>query len=204
MSTLAPTALMRSPAPLASPAVYRITVDEYEAMAEAGILRDPRVELIDGLLVKRMPQKPPHVWTVESIDGSLARLLPPGWFTRQAKPVRIPDFDEPEPDICVVKGTRDDYLDGHPEPPNLALLVEVADSSLDRDRGEKRFAYAKGRIACYWLVNLVDRQVEVYTDPVMTGYQSSQVFKPGDVVPLVIDGAEVGRFPVALILPRRP
>jgi Uma2 family endonuclease len=203
MSTLAPNSLMPSPAPLASPAVYRITVDEYEAMAEAGILRDSRIELLDGLLVKKMPQKPPHVWTVESIDKSLTRLLPPGWFTRQEKPVRIPDFDEPEPDVSVVKGTRDDYLEGHPEPPNLALLVEVSDSSLDRDRGEKRFAYAKGRVACYWIVNLVDRQVEVYTDPAATGYQSSQVFQAGDEVPIMIDGAEVGRIPVADLLPPR-
>ena len=203
MSTLAPSALMESPAPLASPAVYRITVDEYEAMAEAGILRDPRVELLDGLLVKKMPQKPPHVWTVESIDKCLSRLLPPGWFTRQEKPVRIPDFDEPEPDVSVVRGTRDDYLERHSEPRDLALLVEVADSSLDRDRGEKWIAYARGRVACYWIVNLVERQIEVYTDPAMTGYQSSQVLRLGDEITLEIDGVGVGRVAVTDLLPPR-
>ncbi len=189
------------PPPLASSAVYRMTVDEYEAMAEAGILRDSRVELIDGLLVRKMTKKPPHVWTVEAVDEALVRLLPPGWFTRQEKPVRIPDFDEPEPDVLVIRGARDDYRKRHPEPADLGLLVEVAETSLDRDRGDKLVAYGKGRVACYWIVNLVDRQVEVYTNPVATGYQSSQVFLPGEYVPVVIDGTEVGRVAVADILP---
>jgi Uma2 family endonuclease len=201
MSTIAPTSAIPVFVPLASPAVYRMTVDEYEAMAEAGILRDPRVELIDGLLVKKMPQKPPHVWSVEVIDETLARLLPPGWFSRQEKPVRIPEFDEPEPDVAVVKGTRNDYMSGHPEPANLAMLVEVADSSLDRDRGEKWLAYAKGRVTRYWIVNLVDRQVEVYSDPTVTGYRSSQVFRPGQDVPIVVDGTEIARIAVADMLP---
>jgi Uma2 family endonuclease len=201
MATNAATLLMPVPAPLASPAVYRMTVDEYEDMAAAGVLRDPRVELIDGLLVKKMTQEPAHVWSVEAVDRSLARLLTAGWFTRQEKPVRIPDFDEPEPDVSVVRGTRDDYRRRHPEPADLGMLVEVADSSLDRDRFEKRRAYAKARVACYWIVNLVDRQVEVHTDPGPAGYQSGQVFKPGQDVPVVLDGAEIGRVPVADLLP---
>ena len=89
------TTFMPPTQPLASPAVYRMTVDEYEAMAEAGILRDPRVELIDGLLVRKMTQKPPHVWTVEAVDEALARLLPAGWFTRQEKPVRFLTLTSP-------------------------------------------------------------------------------------------------------------
>jgi Uma2 family endonuclease len=201
MPTIAPTSAMTLPVPLASPAVYRMTVDEYEALAEAGILRDPRIELIDGLLVKKIAQKPTHVWTVEVIDETLTCLLPLGWFCRQEKPVRIPDFDEPEPDIAVVRGARKDYLNGHPEPPNLAMLVEVADWSLTRDRNEKWLAYARGRVICYWIVNLVDRQVEVYTNPAPTGYQSSQVFRPGQEVSVVIDESEVGRIPVSDILP---
>jgi Uma2 family endonuclease len=82
------------------------------------------------------------------------------------------------------------------------LLVEVADSSLDRDRGEKKAAYARGRIPIYWSVNLVDRQVEVYSNPRRGQYRSSQVFKPGQDVPIVIDGVEVGRIAVADLLPR--
>jgi Uma2 family endonuclease len=202
MSTITPTHPTTAPLTLASPAVYRLSVDEYERIADTGILGDARVELIDGLLVKKITQNPPHTWTVETIDERLSGLLPTAWFTREEKPVRIPQFDEPEPDISVVRGTRDDYLSHHPGPADLALLVEVADSSLDYDRGEKLVAYAKGRVTCYWIVNLVHRQVEVYTNPELTGYQSIQIYKSGQNVPVVFDGIELGRLEVAEILPR--
>jgi Uma2 family endonuclease len=170
----------------------------------AGALDDDRVELIDGLLVKKMPKKPPHVWTGEVINGSLSSRLPPGWFIRQEQPVRIPRFDEPEPDLSVIRGSRDDYLKRHPGPKDIALLVEVADSSLDRDQGQKLLAYAKGGILVYWIVNLVDRQVEVYSSPVPKGYQSRQDFKPGQKFPVMIKGVAFGRIGVADILPEKP
>jgi Uma2 family endonuclease len=81
------------------------------------------------------------------------------------------------------------------------LLVEAADTSLDRDRGVKKMAYARGRIPVYWIINLVDRQVEVYSDPRRGQYRSTQVFEPGQDVPVVIDGVEVGRIAVADLLP---
>ena len=83
------------------------------------------------------------------------------------------------------------------------LLVEVSDSTLDRDRGAKSAAYAKGRIPVYWIVNLVDRQVEVYTHPSPSGYASRVDFKPGEEIPVVLDGVEIGRIAVASILPSR-
>src|SRR4051812_16979016 len=101
MSTVAPP---RPASSLAAPEVYRFTVDEYDRLAEAGVLQDPRVELIDGLLVKKMTQKPPHVWAVENAHDRLNRTLPGGWFIREEKPVRIPPFDEPEPDLSVIRG----------------------------------------------------------------------------------------------------
>ena len=197
MSTIASS----RPSSLAAPDVYRMTVDEYEHLATAGVLDDPRVELIDGLLVRKMTQKPPHTWAVETAHDRLKRRLPPGWFIREEKPVRITRFDEPEPDLSVVRGSRDDYRGRHPGPKDLALLVEVADTSLDRDRGEKRTAYAHGRIPVYWIINLVDRQVEVYTNPRRGAYRSSEVFKPGQMVPVLIDGEVVGRVDAADLLP---
>ena len=88
MLPISPPQPIPPPTPWASPDIYRFTVDEYERMA--GMLEDDRVELIDGYLVKKMTQKPPHVWTVEATDDSLSPLLPQGWFTREEKPVRIP------------------------------------------------------------------------------------------------------------------
>ena len=104
----------------------------------------------------------------------------------------------------MVRGTRDDYLERHPEPEDVALLVEVADSSLDRDQGQKLLAYAKGAYPVYWIVNLVDRQVEVYSDPTPDGYQSRVDFKPGQDFPVIIEGVEVGRIRVDDILPSQP
>ncbi|MFI5457918.1 MAG: Uma2 family endonuclease [Isosphaerales bacterium] len=201
MSTIAPTPPASAPAPLASSSVYRMTVDEYERLAAAGVLDDPRVELIDGLLVKKMTQKPPHTWAVEAAHDHLERILPPGWFIREEKPVRIPRFDEPEPDLSVIRGTRDDYRGRHPGPGDIALLVEVAESSHDRDQGEKRAAYAQGGIPLYWIVNLIDRQVEIYSDLGAGDYRSSQVLRPGQDILVVIDGVEVGRIAVTDVLP---
>jgi Uma2 family endonuclease len=200
--TISPPQPIPPPNLWASPDLYRLTVDEYERMA--GALDNPRVELLDGYLVKKMTQKPPHVWTVEATNDSVSRLLPQGWFIRQEKPVRIPEFDEPEPDLSVIRGSRDDYLKRHPEPKDVGLLVEVADSSLGRDQGQKLFAYAKGGIPVYWIVNLVDRQVEVYSDPAPEGYQSHTDFKSGQEFPVIIEGVELGRISVDDILPSQP
>lgn len=199
MSTVTPTQATPSPPPWASADVYRFTVDEYERMA--GDLDDPQVELIDGYVVKKMGKKPPHIWAAGSVLEALETLLPHGWSWRKEDPVRIPDFDEPEPDVVIVRGTREDYRRRIPGPADVALLVEVAETSLERDRGKKLTAYAKGDIPLYWIVNLVDAQVEVYSSPGLDGYQSSQVFKAGQDVPVVIDGHEVGRIAVADILP---
>ncbi len=176
-----------------------MTVDEYERLA--GLLDDPRVELINGYLVKKMAQKPQHTWAVETARGFLERVLPGGWFIREEKPVRIPRFDEPEPDLAVIRGMRDDYRGRHPEPQDIAVLVEVAESSIERDQREKRSAYAQGGIPVYWIVNLNDRQVEVYSLPAEDGYRSVEVFRPGDEVPLVIAGVEAGRIKVSDLLP---
>ena len=202
MSTITASRPASSPSRLAAPEVYRISVDEYERMAEAGVLDDERVELIDGYLVRKMTGKPPHACAVDVSRAHLTRLLPPGWFIREEKPVRIPRFDEPEPDLSLVRGQVEDYWDRHPEPKDIALLVEIADTTLPRDRGEKSAAYGRGRIPVYWLINLVDRQVEVYSSPSARGYRSRRVYKLGQEVPVVIAGAEVGRVAVADVLPK--
>ncbi len=178
-----------------------MTVEEYERMAAAGVLDDPRVELINGYLVKKMGKNPPHIWVVDAIIEALRAALPRMWC-RKEDPVRIPDFDEPEPDVAVVRGNRDDYRDRIPEPKDIVLLVEVAESTLDRDQGEKRRAYAGAGILDYWIINLVARQVEVYSNLAAGDYRSLHVFKFGDEIPLTIDGAEVGRISASEILPQ--
>ena len=192
-------------APSAAPSVldhlYKMSVDEYDRLADAGFLKDRRVELINGWLVRKMTTKPLHVAAVDAIREAVSRILPSGWWLRDEKPVRIPDFDEPEPDVSVVRGSRLDYLARHPGPGDIEFLVEVSDTSLSWDRHEKLSAYAKAGVPTYWILNLVDRQLEVFTSPSSGSYQSHQALGPGDHAPVTIARTEIGLIPVADLLP---
>jgi len=183
--------------------VYRLSVDQYEAMVRSGVFdaRD-RLHLINGILVAKMTKKPAHVIASEKTRDSLMRTAPVGWRVMVEAPIRIPNFSEPEPDIALAKGTAEDYEEHHPGPGDLALVVEVAESSLQEDR-DLSFLYSSAGIQIYWIVNLVDYQVEVYSEPASRGYQSIEIFKPGQMVPLVIQGTTAGHIPVEDLLPRR-
>jgi Uma2 family endonuclease len=201
MSTITPAQSLQLPTPLASPAVYRFTVDEFERIADS--LNDDQVELIDGYIVGKREMKPSHVLAWELVKGHIQPVLPSGRFIREDKPIRIPDFDEPRPDLAVVRGDPMVYAHRHPGPQDVSLLVEVSDTTLPRDRGEKWINYARSGIPVYWIVNLVDRQVEIYTHPTATGYGSRVVyalFPSAQSAPVVIDGIEVGQVAVSEIL----
>ena len=122
-------------------------------------------------------------------------------YIRVAKPIRLPtESSEPEPDRCVVRGGIRDYSARHPGPADLALVVEVADSSLEDDRMQADI-YGRAGIPVYWIFNLIDRQVEVYSKPGPAGYQSLEVYVPPHVLTVLINGVEVGEIRVAEILP---
>jgi Uma2 family endonuclease len=203
MATIAPSRpTISSPSPPLTPPLHRITVDEYERIGEAGALEDPsRIELIDGYMVDKMPKSPKHSFSAVETCQALAARIPAGWSARQEQPVRIPAYNEPEPDVSVVRGVNADYRHRHPSPTDVALLVEVGDSSLDQDRGVKLAAYAADGIPVYWIINLIDRQIEVYTRPTKTGrYRSRREYKPGQQVPVVIDGQRLAPIAVDDIL----
>lgn len=181
----------------ASETLYRLSVDEYERIGE--FLDDPRVELIDGLLVAKMTQKPPHVVACELTREVIATEAPSGWHLREAKPVRL-SRSEPEPDFSLVRGKARDYVDRHPGPSDTALVVEVADSSLAKDRRRTK-SYGPGGIPVFWIVNLVDRSVEVYSNPGPNGYATRTDYAVGTEVPFVIDGVTVAWVAVADMLP---
>jgi Uma2 family endonuclease len=182
-----------------SETLYRLTVDEYGRLGD--VLKDQRVELIDGLLVAKMTKEPLHVVACDLTRAALDDIIPRGWHTRGGDPLRIPRYNEPEPDVSLVRGKVRDYTNHHPGPRDVALIVEVADSSLAKDRRRARVYGGKAAIPVFWIVNLVDRQVEVYTGPTSTGYSSRIDYAPGANVPVVIDGVEVGQIAVADMLP---
>ena len=183
--------------------LYRMTVDEYERLAEAAILDDHRVELIDGYLVRKMTKKPPHVIAVEGMCDALLVLALPGWRVMIQDPVRrshplISMNPNPTSRLREAPGRTTRAATRSHE---IGLIVEVADSSLPTDRGEKLAAYARGGVPRYWIVNLVDGVIETYSSPVAAGeYQASRVYHRGDEVPVVIDGQEVGRIAAEEIL----
>jgi Uma2 family endonuclease len=206
MSTITPTQLM--PMTLPSPShVYRLTVDQYDRMVRDGTLdeHDP-VELLGGVLVRKMPQNPEHVWAVDELGEMLAARRSDAWHVRKEHPVRIPDYDEPEPDLAIVRGTRAALRGMHPGPADLYLVVEVGNTTLDDDQGVKKERYALAGIPVYWIVNLRDGLVEVYSDPDQASgqYGAHVDYKPGENVPVIIEGREVTRIAVADLLPRRP
>lgn len=185
--------------------IFRLSVEQYHAMARAGILTDEDpVELLEGWLVQKMTKSRPHVIAADRVRRAVERLIPPAWHVASQDPVTSAD-SEPEPDLAVIRGSVDDYPDRHPGPGDVALIVEVADSSLHRDRGSKKRLYARAGFPVYWVVNLVDRQVELYTEPSgprkKPDYRRQQVLGPAEELSLLLNGVEVGRIPVRELLP---
>jgi Uma2 family endonuclease len=137
---------------------------EYDRLAEAEILGSAdRIELLGGALIVKEPQASPHITGIRLVQRALIAAFGPGWDVREQAPVALDDESEPEPDISVVAGDPRDYRDAHPQRP--ALVVEVALSRLRFDREHKGSLYARAGITDYWIVNLRDRRVEVYRDP---------------------------------------
>lgn len=142
----------------------RFTRLEYERLIELDFFQPgERLELIDGLLVLREPQKSRHATAVQLVQQALARTFGPDWHVRSQLPVALDDMSEPEPDAAVVAGDVRDYRDAHPEHP--VLVVEVAESRLGFDRRRKSSLYARAGIADYWVLNLPRRVLEVHREP---------------------------------------
>jgi Uma2 family endonuclease len=138
---------------------------EYDRLIEKGVFgTEDRIELLGGALVVREPQGSPHAMGIRMAEEALRRVFAAGWDVRGQLPVALDDDSEPEPDISVVPGSFRDYRHGHP--PRAVLIVEVAESSLSLDRALKGSLYARARVPEYWIVNLVDRALEVHRDPV--------------------------------------
>jgi len=188
--------------PQVFPGLYRFNVTQYDQMIRDGMIgENERVELIEGLLVTKMGRKRPHIVAGKIGFEALTRLVPPGWHVAKEDPVVVSDWSKPEPDLAVVRGKAKDYLDRDVTAADVALVVEIAESTLSADRSEMSKVYAKAGIPVYWIVNLVDRQIEVYTESGPDGYQSRQDFRLGQDVPVAIEGCEIGRIPVAEIVP---
>ncbi len=190
-----------------STATKRLTVDQYDQMVEVGILPETnRFELIEGRIVEKDVKNPAHSTASDRTRRAIERILPGGWYVRQEQPVRIPNRrSEPEPDVSVVRGVIEDYETRHPDPEDVALVVEATRSSVAKDRALAR-VYGGGGIPVYWIVNVPRRRLEVYEGPgPQQGrgrrYPAPKILREPDTVSLKIDGREVGQIAVAELLP---
>jgi Uma2 family endonuclease len=183
----------------------RFTVAEYHKLIDIGMLtEDDDLELLDGHLVKKMSKGPAHDGTLKKVEKRLLRVLPSGWDTRNQSVLAL-SASEPEPDLLVARDDPDGYTTRHPTAGDAGLVIEVSNTTLDTDREDKGPVYARAGIPEYWIVNVVDTQLEVYTDPDATtdppAYRTRTDFAPGQDVPLVLDGQTVATLPVADLLP---
>jgi hypothetical protein len=184
--------------PVGFPPLARVSVEQYQAMIASGALdENDRLELIEGALVAKMTKNPGHSTGSELCGETIRRLLPAGWHVRIEKPVRIPARDSmPEPDISVVRGGIRDYARRDPNPDEVGLIIEVSDSTVRADRALAA-TYLGGGISTYWLVNIPDRQLEIYTveafGPVILGETAKAT--------LILAGQAIGHIAVADLLP---
>jgi len=177
---------------------------EYERLVDLGVFVGERLELLDGVLIVREPQGSPHAAIVAKVGQVLAAAFGAGWHPRLHSPIALGEHSEPEPDVAVVAGKPQDYVVAHPS--TAALVVEVADSSLRLDRRFKAAVYARAALHEYWIVNLVDRTIEVHREPQPPAdalddwiYRSVEVLRPPATV--TPRGAPAARIPVADLLP---
>ncbi|CAL1241959.1 Uma2 family endonuclease [Candidatus Methylocalor cossyra] len=172
------------------PSRHRFTVEDYHRLGEIGVLsEDDRVELIEGEIIDLAPIGTQHAETLRKLIRALASHLPPEALLDVRDPIRI-GGSEPQPDIAIIRNRS--YVDVHPGPEDVLLLIEVADTSLEFDRSIKIPLYARHGIPEVWLIDLAGRAVEVFRDPAAEGYRDVRRYGPaGRIRPVLIPELEV-------------
>ena len=166
--------------------VRRFTVEEYHRLGESGVLKpDDRVELLEGWIIEKMNHRPAHGYAVGTLNQWLVTRLPDGWIGRCQLPITL-SKSEPEPDIAIVKGAHADFRNRHPSGSDCRLVIEVADTSISRDRS-KATIYASVKIEEYWIVNLADQTLEKMAQPVDSAYSQTEIMSAGNTVEIKLE-----------------
>jgi len=170
-------------APIPSMEDFTWTVDQYHQLIGAGIITpNHRVELLDGAIIKKMGINEPHSACVDGLHEFFYDKYGKKYTLRSENPVILDDRSEPEPDFAICVRRDDRYINGHPTVSQLHLIIEVADSTVDKDRHYKGPLYARAGIVEYWIINLDNRQVEVHLQPLgsVRMYRSITTYLPGE------------------------
>lgn len=176
---------------------HRFTVSDYFRMAESGIIApDAKVELIDGEIIDMSPIGPFHSGSVNDLASHFIAISSGRWWTSIQSPLDLGRFDMPEPDLALLRPAVHRYKSVHPKAEDVFLLIEVSDSSLRLDQSVKLPLYAKQEIPEVWILNVPQRQLEVYRDPQSGTYAEKLILKSGIVAPAAFpdSGIEVGRL----------
>jgi Uma2 family endonuclease len=169
-----------------APTPYRFTREEYYRMWESGWFSDKRVELLDGEIITMPPQNPPHAGKTSRLATVLIRSLGGNCTVRIQAPIVLDNWSEPEPDVAICRFDADDYQYEHPKASDVLVVMEVAKTSLAYDRRRKTKAYATSGIPEYWIINLIDNRIEVFSDPdpVAQRYRQERLVFRGDILTL--------------------
>jgi Uma2 family endonuclease len=178
---------------------FKFSSEAYHRLSDYGLLpSSARVELLNGEIVEMSPINSPHSGTINRLQKILEKLLGKTYIIANQNPIQLGVYSEPEPDLAVLNWRDDFYFDQHPTPAEVIFLIEVADSTLEKDREIKLPIYAQANISEVWIVNLRARQVEIYTSPKGAEYQQFKIFKPGDL----LEGTLVPNLKIEQILPK--
>jgi Putative restriction endonuclease len=183
--------------------MWKFSIEQYHQMIANGTIgEDDPVELLEGWIVTKMSKNPPHIYSTDESAELIRDILPKGYFVRRQDPITTTD-SQPEPDIVIVKGSRQDFKGRLPTLNEIVLVIEVADSTLRRDRTVKQRIYAAAGIPIYWILNLQDRVLEVYTNPIASEkrYEEKTIYDADNLAPVIIDGKEVAQLAVKDLLP---
>lgn len=161
---------------------HRFTVEEYEKILETGIFDDERVELLNGIIVVMGLMNDPHFGMIVLFNELLMAHCLGKYCCSPQSPIKFGDYGAPMPDFAIAKYRKDKYLSPSMKPEDLLLIIEVADSSLKRDRKVKAPIYAASKVPEYWIVNLQDYQIEIFKQPKNTDYQIKTIAKAGETV----------------------
>ena len=182
--------LLKLIAPMVPATFKRFTLDEYHLLAELGFLgEDDRVELIYGQIVEMTAKGTSHEVCITRLLRELPKLIGDRATLRCQSPLVLPIDSEPEPDFTIVQNRADDYLSFHPKPADTLLVIEISDSSLSYDQDVKLPLYAEAGISDYWIFNLIENQLEVYSEPYQDlqhkfGYSTKRIILPSKAIAL--------------------
>lgn len=168
------------------PSMRLLTTSEYEQMIAAGIFKeDDRVELLEGVIVEMSPKGMKHATSTDRAARHFIRTLGDRVIVRNQNPILLNDYSEPEPDLVLAAPEEAEYSFRHPQPEDIYLILEVADTTLSYDRNSKGMSYAKSGIIQYLILNLNEMEIEDYQEPSADGYRQKQTYKAGQNFKLV-------------------